>query len=209
MKSKKRFSIILTLALLVIIMVSASAFKDDPFTMLGEFYDDNIKGKTEADDSEVLAVVNGKNITQKLVDGYMTSYEIVGEKKSKEEIIEKIATDILLTKEAQEHDITVSDDEVSKVIEDQMKLLKETTTYKEFQNYLSGADITEEEYIKIVTPIYKKLLIQGKYKNEILRREFQEKNSDIQESEFHNAFEEYYQKYKEELFDNAEIEYLD
>ena len=156
MKSKKRFSIILTLALLVIIMVSASAFKDDPFTMLGKFYKDNIKGKTEADDSEVLAVVNGKNITQKLVDGYMTSYEIVDEEKSKEEIIEKIATDILLTKEAQEHDITVSDDEVSKVIEDQMKLLKEDqATYKEIQNYLSGADITEEEYIKIVTPIYK------------------------------------------------------
>ncbi|HBG75819.1 SurA N-terminal domain-containing protein [Eubacteriales bacterium mix99] len=210
MKNKKRFGFILALALLVsaLFIFIAIAFKDDPFTVLGKFYKGNIERKAEVDDSKVLATVGGKRITQKLVDDYKMSYEIFGDKKSEEEIIKKIATDILLTKEAQEHNITVSDDEVSKVIEDQMKLLKKTTTYKEFQNYLSGADITEEEYIKIVTPIYKKLIIQGTYKNKILKPDFKEKNNDISEAEFHNAFEDYYQKYKEKLFDNAEIKYL-
>ena len=120
----------------------------------------------------------------------------------------EIANSTELGTRSEKNNITVKDEEVRKTIDYQLGLMKEdTTTYQGFQNYLKGANMTEEEYVELTTPIYKRLMMKGVFKYKILKPEF-EKSTNLSEEKFHNEFEDYCKEYEEELLDHAQIKYL-
>lgn len=88
------------------------------------------------------------------------------DKLSDQQILDKITKRQSLYDEAIKNNITVSDAYVNQMIQSAKDNISNNSELKQqFQDYLAGAKLSEDEYWKNAKPTYKEALIIGKYLN--------------------------------------------
>lgn len=188
---------VLVLAALSAVYVIAS--NDNKGILLGQIYKQHNSDK-ESTESKIIYQSGNISITDEQINYYKSLYAIDGFNISDEEIIKKLVTDTLLYEEALKSGITLSDDEAL----ENMKAVRETIKddpegYKTYQSFIESSGLTEDEYWEKALPVYKKAYTIGKYRN-YLKDRFREDNPDIEEESLPIAFQEYWGKYKEGLY---------
>jgi hypothetical protein len=207
MKTKKKAIIYLCLVLIFVIssIVIISASDQNPFTILGKMSKDYFTN-TNSNGEKAIAYINNIPINESDVLLIKQSYEAFGKEITKEDIIKDLAIKILLMQKAEENGITVSDEAAEQHARMEIDKLKEDKAeYNNFINYINAAGFSEDEYINLAIIYYKKALILGKYKNDVIKQKFMDENRSLTGQELNNAFEKYYSNLGEELFANATL----
>ncbi len=203
----KVFVGITVVSIILVALAVASVVSEDWHEKIGKVYICFYAKVTSISDEQLAAVFMGGRITWEQVELLKNNYEIYGIERTDEEIIQKLAVNELLMKEAKTHGILVEDERIDEEINKALhSIKKDPEALKKFNDYLDAAGITEEEYVEKARPVYKRLLMIGMYKKQVLEPQFMERIMEEPEKE-HETFEAFYKSYREELLDNAHICY--
>ena len=126
-------------------------------------------------------------------------FALLGNERSEDEILDWLHTEKLLLREAERLGIYISDQELSREINDLKSELKQDNDgYSNILAFCAGAEISEDEYWRISSPMYKEHWTMGiLYKT--LYDKFLVDNPDINVMEIQDLFDEYYKNYVNEL----------
>jgi len=153
----------------------------------------------------IVATVDGEKITKKGFDTYKLFLNNSGKEVSDQQVLDKIVDRQLIYKQAIKENVVVSDQEVANAIKmAQDTIRSDSKQYEAFKEYISGLNMSEDEYWKSVEPVYKKALTCGKYKN-TLKENFKKDNKIEDQSELNSKFEEFYSKTVKELKGKVEV----
>lgn|GEM_PF-2905751 len=146
-------------------------------------------------------------ITRKQLDNCKAVYALEGVSVSDDEVIKKIVTDRLLYKEAVKAGVTLTDDEVWHYMNETKETMKkDPEVYKFYLSYLKDTGMTEDEYWEKSFPVYKRAYTTGKYRK-YLKGKFAADHPDISATDLHKAFDEYYDKYTDDLYEEYTRKY--
>lgn len=164
--------------------------------------------KSLIDNNEIVATVNGYEVTKKTFESYKC---IINQNHnySDKELLDKIIKEKVVYVEAKNEGYTVSDAEINTEIELVKKLLKEDENkdqYNYIKEYIEGLGITEDQYWSdIITPLYRETFVANKLIDSLRSEYIKEKNiTDFAEME--TEFSDYLNNYKEDLISNANIQ---
>ena len=173
---------------------------------LSEYFGKVFRKEINVDISGAVAVVNGEPIYKSSLDFLMQSSPNVDEKTALEELIKQV----LLTQEAEKrcYGLRITDEDVKKTVETQMRYLKQiaalpeseqTESVRQLLSYLSENGITIEEYYMNEESFrtYRNLLMRSALLGDITKGET-DPDKIIEKTE----------SFKNELYEKAEIEIL-
>ena len=174
-------------------------------------------GKDQADilrngDDTIVASVNGEKIPKKSVDSFKvvlnSSLNNSDHMYTDEEVLDKMIEKILLYQTALNAGISVSSEDVDKLMQQSKDALALEVNKKDaatIAEYISGMNITEDEYWELVRPLVKRDIVCGRYKY-ALRKNFSEANNITDIQELKKEFDAYFIDYMEQLKENADIQ---
>ena len=194
--------IVCLVVLLGVASVFAANIKDIMF-QLGEK-----TRELDNEESDVIAVVDGAEILSKDLEILKVSSDLAEREIDEAEALDKLIEKQLVYNAAIESGIKVSESEIDKIIKQTKQALKEDDAANaQHMEYIDGLGISEEEYWKMVKPIYEKMLIMGEYKNNFIKKKFIEENSITDQKSIEEEYAEYFKEHVESLRDKAKIEY--
>lgn len=154
----------------------------------------------------IVAMFNGEKITKKGFDTYKLIMNSGSIKLSDKEILDKIVERQIEYKQAIKEGITATDEEVNNFIKSAQDTVKITDNdYAAFKDYISGMNMTEEQYWESVKPAYKKAIICGKFKKS-LKEKFAEEKNIKDELQLNKEFNVFYNQYLKDLKSKVKIE---
>lgn len=157
--------------------------------------------------NDIVATVDGEKITKKGFDTYklfLNSNE--GNKLSDQQILDKILDRQVVYNQAIKEGMTASDEEVNSAIKSAQEAIKlDNKQYEAFKEYISGLNLSEDEYWESVKPAYKKALTCGKYKN-VLKGKYKEENKIQDAKELNSKFPDFYNQKVYELKSKIKVE---
>ncbi|WP_165755790.1 SurA N-terminal domain-containing protein [Ruminiclostridium hungatei] len=209
-KSRKKRIIILgaaAIAALVIIAAGRGGLKANSAAKL--FGIGQTTMLPAGDGKEIVAIIDGENITQKGFDTYKLFLNSNGENKlSDKQVLDKIIERQVICNQAVEEGMTASESEIDSAVRSARETMKsDSKTYAAFKEYVAGLNLTEDSYWESVRPVYKKALTCGKYKNS-LKAKFREDNKGKAISDLNAEFSKYYDGKVKALVKNAKVESL-
>jgi hypothetical protein len=190
--------------IIVALLTGATVFalRNNKFSDVGKKIDEINK----VSDTSIVASVGDKKKTKKDFDTFKALYTPADKVPSDTELIDKIIEKEVIYQQALKENITVSDEEVNKALQEQKDAVyKNSQMNEDFKNLIQGKNISEEEYWGDVADSLKKGLIRGKYINE-LKDEFRKENPNIENSQFQSKFNEYYNNKVNSLKNATKIE---
>ncbi|MCX8129333.1 MAG: SurA N-terminal domain-containing protein [Clostridia bacterium] len=201
MKFKSNY-VIASCIIIAALGITTYAYQNNIFFNVGQ----KVKDITKNNDTGIVAVVGDKKITKKEFDTFKTLYSASDNIPSDTELIEKMIKNEVIYEQAIKDNINVSEEELDKALQEQKDIIaKDRDANMSYKNYVSGLNITEEEYWEKAKEGIKKALIRGKYKNK-LKESFKEENPDIKDNEFQAKFNKYYNDIVTTLKNGMKIE---
>jgi parvulin-like peptidyl-prolyl isomerase len=202
-KGIARTTLIIGLIALIGIATVFAANLDDVMFQLGER-----TRELDEDKGYVIAVVDGTEILSKDLEILKISSDLAEKEVDEAEALDKLIEKQLVYNAAIESGIDVSDSEVDRIIEQTKQALEQDDDANAQQaEYIAGLGISEEEYWEMVKPIYKKMLIMGKYKNSFIKEQFIKENNITDAKAIEQEYAEYFKEHVESLKSKANIEY--
>lgn len=200
-KKRKQIIIVLIIVSLVIGVFVSSNATTSLFSQLGKMYKENADQDVE---KNVLAEINGGEITEESINTLVDTYKLFGNDKTKEEVFEFVVTNQLLIELAKNSGIEVSE----KDVKDQLALTREIINedpkeLKNMKDYIDSIGMTEDEYFEVIKSEYMDYMILDIFKNTYILKKFQDENPDLSEFEVNNRFNEYYKEFSENIFENS------
>lgn len=204
----------LIIFLVVLIVISLSTL----FVLADKFLDTDFQKiidaaqKANSDEKTVVAIVEGKKIYQETIDFLAVGEEIALTNSTseiddedftasvdKEKILEKQIRDTVVFAEAKRKGLEASDDEARRYTLENYEMIKEFDPdgYQFLLNYMEEMNITEEEYLELLTECNKKMLTRANLYDEFAK----DKSGSYEEKVA------LYEIYVEELISKADIEY--
>lgn len=206
---KKKIISLLSLFILFILLICLTSIGYALSSNNIKDFGENIKSILNSKDKdEVVLVVNGTNIYKKQFDILKATYISSNPNITDKDVFDKLIERQLLFDEAVKNGVSISDEKVAEIIEYTKKAVHSNPTeYDRLKNYLKGLGVSEDEYWQQSTPTYKKMLIMGEYKNNHLKKAFEESNNITNKSELEQKFKQYYEQYINDLKSKSTIKY--
>jgi hypothetical protein len=199
---KKVISIVITALVLVCGIVGYTAANSESVAKL--FGKAQSQALTNAGNG-IVAIVDGEKITKKGFDTYkiMLGSE---NKLSDEEILDKIVERKVEYTQAVKEGLLASDEQVDSAIKYAQETIKmDSKQYDAFKEYISGLNMSEDEYWVSVKPAYKKALTCGAYKK-TLKQKFKKDNKIENANELNSKFSEFYNQKVKQLKGQAKVQ---
>lgn len=201
MKKKILFSCILTSVLILFGGIVYATQGDSLAKLFGKQQAEILEN---AGDS-IVATINEEKITKKGFDSYKLFINSGETKYSDSQILDKILERKVIYDEAVKDGIIVTDEEITNAIKTSQDILKENDVqYTAFKDYISGLNMTEDQYWASVKPAYTKFVTCGKLKN-TLKEKYGKDNKIKDKKELDEKFRDYYNKYVSDLKSNAKV----
>jgi hypothetical protein len=203
---RKRLIIYLVAMLILACGVTYAALKPDSVSKLfGKQQSESLKNTGDS----IVATIDGEKITKKGFDTYKLFLNGGDQSQlSDKQVLDKILDRQVIYNQAIKEGISVSDDEISSSIKSAQESIKAVSSqYESFKEYLSGLNMTENQYWESVKPTYKKALICGKYKNALKEKYIQANNIKNKNStEIDSEFRDFYAQKVKDLKAKTKVE---
>lgn len=204
MKMNKKFLYSLVIVLVLAVMTCGIVYATS--VAKGKEIGQQVAEINSKGSEDLIATVNGEEISQKSFDKYKVVLNQNNEYSDKE-ILNKMIEKRVLEDKAISEGFIVSVEEVNAAVT-QVKtaLQQDEEQYKFLKEYLSGLGISEEQYwSEIVPEEYKQVLTVNKmYKS--LRDEFIKNNNLTNPDEIKSKFDIYWDEYKNDLISKADVQ---
>jgi hypothetical protein len=204
-KINKKILVTCTVSVLIVALFSGFIYSTQGES-LSKFF-----GKQQAEilsnaGNDVIATLDGEKITKKGFDTYKFFVNSDNKKLSDKEILDKIIDRQVIYNQALKEGISVTNEELENAIKSAQDLMKSNDQqYTAFKEYVSGLNMTEEQYWESVIPTYQKAITCGKLKNE-LKEKFAKENKIEDKSELEAKFRDYYDQYVKDKKSKAKVE---
>ena len=203
--NKTRF-LFITIIIVIVSSLAISANNDSLMYLNGQ----EAKSIQDKNDNTVVASINDSKITNKGFESYkllINSGKDGDMKLTDKAIIDTMLERELIYSEALKNKFEVSDNTVDEAISvAREELAKDAVLDKQISDYISGQQITEEQYWEMAKPAYRKALICGQYKNSL--KQAYAKGNDIKDYEqLTKKFDEYYKSFIKDLKSKSRVEY--
>ena len=205
-KSKTNKNILFTCILTLVIILFCGivyATQGDNLAMI--FGKQQAEILANAGDS-IVATIDGEKITKKGFDSYKLFVNSGETKLSDSQILDKILERKVIYDEAVKDGIVATDEEIANAIKTAQSVISESNDqYISFKDYISGLNMTEDQYWESVKPAYKKFVTCGKFKN-ALKVKYSNDNKIADKTELNNKFRDFYYQYVGDLKSKAKVE---
>jgi len=179
-------------AISLLIYVGTTSLPEEQSQDNTDINDDLNNGITE----NVVATVNGEKITKEEVTTNQQSYVQQGLQISEEQALEQLINQTILTQQAQQEGVMLTDEETESDLENQ--LLQQNLTLEKYKQQLEQQGISYEEQLQN----YKEQLTLLNYLDDVLEGE----NINVTEEEAENYYDWSKQQSEEELPPYEEVE---
>lgn len=152
MKSKNRYSVlVIVLIITTLITITAYAAKDDFWLKTGQEIQ---KIHEDPENDKVVAFVDDKEVTKNTVQIKKAFLALQGKKPTKNELLDLITYDMILTEESKKRGLYPSREETLEYMKSLRNMQEEAIkngatvdkTYEQWKEYLAGRGMTENEF---------------------------------------------------------------
>jgi hypothetical protein len=187
--SIKGFSLFIALVIILTIIISVDVF-------------------STKDQRKAIALIDGEKMYED-IDSQLMLKQSQGIDTSSENIVRKSIQDALIKKEVKELHLGISDKLFEKYFEEYRKSIDTDDMTREiFNKTLAVYNMTEDEYLKMIKPIYHDMCNRGLYKNR-MKDEFSVLHKGLDSADFQKQFDDYFNAHIDDLYLKYNVELVE
>lgn len=213
-KSKKKFAVLLTASLLAVScagIIAASALsngnEDNPYYKAGEIQQEKPGVNAPLNQNETDAAFVGDHITisRRELDAAARQNAELGIENPEESAYNSLVRREVMQYKAAEEGYTASDEEVNQEIASLKEAFSQAENAENFQLYLAGLGVSEEEYWASQPESVRKVLATNKFIADLRQAYIEENGVKTFDDDFYNAWEAWLEDYRQNLIAQEHI----